>query len=134
MREYLQYPCGRHYRQQRKHRQFGFQRGLRHGPVHPHGQRGHDFRPGGRSDQQLHPHERQAAAFTLALQTNVVIVAAGTAGQVDSSSFVTQADFALARYTSNGTLDATFGSNGETTTAFGTNEAAICGLAIQRKR
>jgi hypothetical protein len=53
------------------------------------------------------------------------------AGQVGSPSFVTLADFALARYTSNGTSDPSFGSNGEQTMAFGTNEAAICGLAIQ---
>jgi hypothetical protein len=37
----------------------------------------------------------------------------------------------LARYSSRGALDATFGSSGKVTTAFGTNEAAIYGLALQ---
>jgi uncharacterized delta-60 repeat protein len=89
------------------------------------------FGAGGGVTNSFTPQEPQAAPFALALQTNGDIVAAGTAGQVGSPSFVTQADFALARYTSSGTLDTTFGSNGEATTVFGTNEAAIYGLTIQ---
>jgi uncharacterized delta-60 repeat protein len=89
------------------------------------------FGTGGGVTNSFTPQEPLAMPFALALQTNGDIVAAGTAGQVGSPIFVTQADFALARYTSSGTLDTTFGSNGEATMAFGTNEAAIYGLTIQ---
>src|SRR5205085_6356209 len=39
--------------------------------------------------------------------------------------------FALARYNSDGTLDATFGSGGKVTTVFGTNGAVALALALQ---
>jgi uncharacterized delta-60 repeat protein len=73
----------------------------------------------------------QATAFALLQQTNGDIVAAGSAGQAPAPNAILPADFALARYSSRGALDATFGSSGKVTTAFGTNEAAIYGLALQ---
>jgi uncharacterized delta-60 repeat protein/uncharacterized repeat protein (TIGR01451 family) len=55
------------------------------------------------------------AAFGVALQSNGKIVAAGSAFNGFSSS----ADFALARYNADGSLDASFGSGGKVTTDFG---------------
>jgi uncharacterized delta-60 repeat protein len=57
----------------------------------------------------------------LAIQANGDIVAAGGAGTT----------FALARYSSAGTLDTTFGTGGRVTTAFGNDTASIVALAIQ---
>lgn len=76
--------------------------------------------------------ESNATAFAIALQSTGSIVAAGSAGAVQfNSAFVSQADFALARYTGNGGLDASFGTGGEVTTAFGSNQASIYALAAQ---
>ena len=58
------------------------------------------------------------AAYTLVLQADGKIVAAGSAGLAANS------DFALARYNSNGTLDTTFGTGGKVTTDFGDFEGA----------
>jgi uncharacterized delta-60 repeat protein len=52
-------------------------------------------------------------AQAVALQTDGKIVAAGTSATGGASSF------ALARYSANGTLDATFGAGGTVTTSFG---------------
>lgn len=60
-------------------------------------------------------------AFAVALQTDGKIVAAG----------VTGSDFALARYSSNGTLDATFGSSGTVTTDFAGSNDVVLGVAIR---
>ncbi len=60
----------------------------------------------------------------LAIQPDGKIVAAGTA---DNG---TNTDFALARYTANGTLDPTFGGTGKVTTNIGHNDEAF-GVAIQ---
>jgi len=60
-------------------------------------------------------------AFSVALQSDGKIVDAGMTG----------ADFALARYNTNGTLDATFGSGGKVITDFaGANDIAL-GVAIR---
>src|SRR5215470_8526399 len=60
-------------------------------------------------------------AFSVALQEDGKIVAAGMTGN----------NFALARYNSNGTLDATFGSGGKVITDFaGANDIAL-GVAIR---
>jgi uncharacterized delta-60 repeat protein len=60
-------------------------------------------------------------AFSVALQADGKIVAAGMTG----------ADFALARYNANGTLDLTFGSDGKVITDFaGANDIAL-GVAIR---
>ena len=74
------------------------------------------------------PVKTLASAYALVLQTNGDIVAAGSAGQPSGAQ---GDDFALARYSSSGVIDPTFGSSGKVTTAFGTNAAAIYGLAVQ---
>jgi uncharacterized delta-60 repeat protein len=91
------------------------------------------FGQGGAVSTSFGPNAAGATSFALALQTNGEIVAAGSAGQLGNPTgfFVPQAGFALARYTSTGGLDTTFGSSGEVTTAFKTNQAAIYGLALQ---
>jgi len=77
------------------------------------------------------PTAPNATSFALALQSNGDIVAAGSAAT--NSPFSPQAaDFALARYTSNGGLDTTFGSGGKVTTAIGNSPASILALALQR--
>jgi uncharacterized delta-60 repeat protein len=89
------------------------------------------FGEGGAVTTTFAPTEPGATPFALALQTNGDIVAAGSAGEFASAGFVTQADFALARYSNAGALDTTFGFGGEVTTSFGTNQAAIYALALQ---
>jgi uncharacterized delta-60 repeat protein len=64
------------------------------------------------------------AAFGVALQSNGKIVAAGSAFSPPS------ADFALARYNADGSLDPTFGSGGKVTTDFGGFDVAF-GVALQ---
>jgi uncharacterized delta-60 repeat protein len=61
----------------------------------------------------------------MGLQSTGDIVTLGTA------SAGTSQVFALARYTSSGVLDPTFGSSGTVTTSFGTSVIAAGGLAIQ---
>jgi uncharacterized delta-60 repeat protein len=78
----------------------------------------------------LNPAQPDATLFALALQSNGDIVAAGSAANSTPFSPLA-ADFALARYTSNGGLDTTFGSGGKVTTAFGNNQASIYALALQ---
>ncbi len=65
------------------------------------------------------------AASALAIQADGKVVAAGYSNQ--SGTLV---DFALARYNSDGTLDASFDGDGKVTTHFGSSDAAT-GLAIQ---
>ena len=78
----------------------------------------------------LNATQPNASLFALALQSNGDIVAAGSV--VTSAPFSPQtADFALARYTSNGGLDSSFGLGGKVTTAFGNNQASIYGLALE---
>jgi uncharacterized delta-60 repeat protein len=90
------------------------------------------FGQGGAVTTSFAPVEANATAFAIALQSSGKIVAAGSAGAVPSNAnFVTPADFVLARYTGNGGLDSTFGTNGEVTTAFGSNQAAIYALGVQ---
>lgn len=71
-----------------------------------------------------------AGSFALALQSNGDVVAAGTAGMTVSGNFVSS--FALARYTSAGVLDPTFGTGGIviTTLAKG-QESFVTAMAIQ---
>jgi uncharacterized delta-60 repeat protein len=89
------------------------------------------FGEGGAVTTTFAPTEPSATPFALALQTNGDIVTAGSAGVFAGAGFVTQADFALARYSNAGALDTTFGFGGEVTTSFGTNQAAIYALALQ---
>jgi uncharacterized delta-60 repeat protein len=89
------------------------------------------FGEGGAVTTTFAPTEPAATLFAVAVQANGGIVAAGSAGQFAAAGFVTQADLALARYSSTGAPDTTFGSGGQASTAFGTNQAAIYGLALQ---
>lgn len=68
-----------------------------------------------------------AQAFAAGVQADGKIVVAGYAHLSDGWRF------ALVRYNSNGTLDATFGTGGKKTTAFGSPSVAqVSALAIQR--
>lgn len=64
--------------------------------------------------------------FGAALQKDGKIVAAGYV-----RNGITNIDFAIARYTSNGFLDSTFGTNGKVETDFGSNEDFARAVAIQ---
>jgi uncharacterized delta-60 repeat protein len=66
------------------------------------------------------------AAFAVALQSNGKIVAAGSA----ISGFPSSADFALARYNVDGSIDASFSSGGKVMTDFGGFDVAF-GVALQ---
>ena len=61
----------------------------------------------------------------IAIQSDGRIVAAGAVSNGP------QSDFAIARYNSNGTLDATFGTNGKVTTAFSNTNDFAYALAVQ---
>lgn len=74
------------------------------------------------------PGNSNAAAFALAIQSNGDILLAGQAGDKPNGG---PSSFALARYTSNGHLDTTFGVGGLVTTAFGSDTASVSALAIQ---
>jgi uncharacterized delta-60 repeat protein len=65
-------------------------------------------------------------ASSVAIQSDGKIVVAGSSQKTLNSPY----DFALARYTSNGILDTTFGSNGKVTTDFGSYDTASS-VAIQ---
>ena len=64
-------------------------------------------------------------AYALAVRPDGKLVAAGETFNGST------ADFALARYNANGTLDPTFGTNGTVKTAIGTRDDAASALAIQ---
>ncbi len=64
-------------------------------------------------------------AYSVAIQNDGKIVAAGYA-RVDSDE-----DFALARYTGDGTPDATFGNGGQVTTGLGSSDDHAYAVAIQ---
>ncbi len=65
-------------------------------------------------------------AAALALQPDGKVVVAGS-----SSPFVGNANFALARYNPDGSLDPTFGSGGTVITDFGGNGDGAAALALQ---
>src|SRR5437667_2173 len=65
-------------------------------------------------------------AHALVLQPDGKLVAAGAAKPSRSQ------DFALARYSANGSLDATFGTGGKVTTDFAGNDDAAFALALQQ--
>lgn len=70
-------------------------------------------------------------ALDLAIQSDGKLVAAGSVGDVDSiTSSLTNQDFALARYNTNGTLDTTFGGDGMVVTDFG-GESEAQAIAIK---
>ena len=68
-----------------------------------------------------------SSALSVAIQANGDIVAAGETATTASGP----SDFALARYTANGTLDTTFGSGGFVSTPFGNSIASINTVLIQ---
>jgi uncharacterized delta-60 repeat protein len=74
-----------------------------------------------------------ASSFALAVQSNGDIVAAGQVGQgVDLGGNPGPSSFALARYTSAGKLDTTFGSGGKVVTTLGsTNTSFISAVTLQ---
>ena len=67
-----------------------------------------------------------AAGNSVVLQSDGKILVAGV-----GTSFATGEDFAVARYNSNGTLDATFGAGGKVTTAIGIADDVGFGVAVQ---
>ena len=77
------------------------------------------------------PNNAFAGATALAVQINGDIVAAGETSAVNPALSPTQASFALARYTPNGALDTTFGTNGLVTTSLGNQVASIVAVVFQ---
>jgi len=72
-----------------------------------------------------------ATPFALALQSNGDLIAAGVAGAPGLLGTSNFGSFAMARYTSSGTLDTGFGSGGKVTTVFPNNASGIAVLALQ---
>src|SRR5207244_4230455 len=68
---------------------------------------------------------RDARAAGVAVQADGKIVVVGATNDGARSYF------AVARYTANGSLDATFGSGGKQTTSSGNNSLAAAGVAVQ---
>jgi uncharacterized delta-60 repeat protein len=77
------------------------------------------FGTGGKVTTDFAPFNSQASS--VAIQADGKIVAAGSAGS----------DFALARYTSDGSLDTSFGTGGKVTTDFGPFGSGASSVAIQ---
>jgi uncharacterized delta-60 repeat protein len=77
------------------------------------------------------PENAYSAALAVAVQSSGDVVAAGETAANSPAFGPEPASFALARYTSTGQLDTTFGTGGLVTTAFGTNTAFVSALAIQ---
>jgi uncharacterized delta-60 repeat protein len=71
----------------------------------------------------------RSGGFAIALQPDGKIVVAGTAGSMQPCGQFSS--FALARYTPDGTLDASFGSGGTVTTVIPCTDAVAYGAAIQ---
>src|SRR4029453_14887797 len=69
-----------------------------------------------------------ALAHSLALQPDGRIV---VAGEATFGTFNAQADFALARYNSDGTLDSSFGTGGKVTTNVGGGRGVVSSIAVQ---
>jgi len=72
-----------------------------------------------------------AQAFTVGLQSNGDVVAAGQTAPTDVDAAPGPSDFALARFTANGKLDVTFGNGGLVSTPFGNSEAFVSTVLIQ---
>jgi uncharacterized delta-60 repeat protein len=73
------------------------------------------------------PVDGNSWATGVAIDANGNIIVAGGAGQ----AYQFESNFALARYTSNGVLDTTFGNNGTVETNLGPTDASAQGLALQ---
>jgi uncharacterized delta-60 repeat protein len=78
-----------------------------------------------------------SGAFALAIQSNGEIVVAGVAGDASFNAYIppaqlASASLALARYTTTGQLDTSFGTNGTVITTVGQNNiSSVSALAIQ---
>lgn len=66
-------------------------------------------------------------AYSVAIQSNAKIVVAGSSWNLSVSS----ADFAIARYDADGSLDTTFDGDGKLTTDFGSNQDVAYAVAIE---
>src|SRR5262249_44265880 len=86
--------------------------------YNPNGTLDSTFGTGGKTVTDFGADDR---AFSMALQADGKIVAAGMTG----------ANFALARYNTNGTLDATFGSGGKVITDLGGANDVALGVAVR---
>ena len=75
-----------------------------------------------------HPYSNAVAA-ALAILPSGDILAAGSASWSDGDKF--SSSFAVARYTSAGSLDSTFGKGGVTQTAFAKANAQLAGIVVQ---
>ncbi|MFN3564715.1 MAG: WD40 repeat domain-containing protein [Burkholderiaceae bacterium] len=86
------------------------------------------FGSGGKVTTAIGSGDDRAYALALAPDGKIVVAGYSDAGSTDR-------DFALARYNANGSLDASFGSGGKVTTAFGsgTDEAYALALAPDGK-
>src|SRR5215213_5850219 len=69
-------------------------------------------------------------AFAVAVQPNGSIVVAGRSALTDSATQTPDFDFAVARFTSAGVIDTTFGTGGFVRTDFGTTADAARGLTV----
>jgi uncharacterized delta-60 repeat protein len=88
------------------------------------------FGTGGGVDTGFGNNFPSGSAFALAIQSNGEIVVAGQAGSGDQN--FTSSSLALARYTTAGQLDTSFGSNGKVLTAIGQNNISfVSALALQ---
>ena len=97
--------------------------------YNPDGSLDASFGTGGKVTTAIGPLTSSDAAFAVAIQADGKIVAAGYADGISGSG----RDFAVVRYNSNGTLDASFGVSGKLTTPFGSalSSDASTSLAIQ---
>ncbi|TML99050.1 MAG: hypothetical protein E6G02_14550 [Actinobacteria bacterium] len=92
--------------------------------YNPNGTLDGTFGTGGKVTTDFNGDDDEAHA--LVLQPDGKLVAAGAAKLSRSQ------DFALARYSANGSLDATFGTGGKVTTDFAGNDDAAFALALQQ--
>jgi uncharacterized delta-60 repeat protein len=77
------------------------------------------------------PSNSFSGALAVAVQPDGEFVAAGFTATRDCACRQQVSDFALARYTTDGQLDATFGTGGLVVTSFSGDSASISALAIQ---
>ncbi len=101
--------------------------------YNPNGALDSTFGTGGVAITDFGPSDPDSGPLALALQSNGDIVAAGVAG-VTTSGALTSGGFGLARYTSTGQLDTTFGTDGIVVTNIGTafdQVSFVSALAIQ---
>jgi uncharacterized delta-60 repeat protein len=72
-----------------------------------------------------------ASAYSIALQADGKIIAAGPSASYCSGGYCTPNLFSLARYMPDGVLDPTFGAGGKVTTSFSRGEAQAYGVKVQ---